>query len=172
MVGQWIGLVATAVIVAGCGGGDDSQDVDFRIETDPAMPGQATSFTATGGAVDEDILCPSGDAVWGETLHADTGLPETEPPQDGDVMWVETSFTCADDSGDFTVRAEVIVDSAALQTSIESGEFLDAGSLSLLSGSGEYQGMTVAGNRRAAVVTPGGFDDGVYEVFSGTLTID
>lgn len=136
------------------------------------MPAQATGFTATGEAVDEGLLCPEGDATWGDTLHATTGLPETEPPEDGDVMWVETTFACADDSGQFTLRAELTVNAAALEAAVDTGATLEAGSLSLQTSDGDYLNMTVQGKRQAAVVTAGGFDDGAYEVFSGTLTTE
>lgn len=163
-----IGLMAALLL--SCGGGNDSA-MEFRIETAPAMPGETTGFVATGAAVDQSSLCASGEASWGETLHAETGEPETAPPQDGDVMWVHTTFTCDDGTGELTLRAEVTVDNAALEQSIVTGDPLDAGSLSLLAATGDYEDASVTGTRTGTVVTAGGFDDGVTEVFEGTLTL-
>ena len=69
-----IGLMAALLL--SCGGDDDDSAMEFRIETAPAMPGETTGFVATGTAVDQSSLCASGEASWGETLHAETvGVP-------------------------------------------------------------------------------------------------
>jgi hypothetical protein len=153
-------------------GDDTATEAEFVIETDPAMPGEPTGFSATGAAVDEELLCPDGDAAWVQTLHADTGLPETpaDPPRDGETLWVETLFTCSDGTGDFTLRAVAVVDEAELEESLETGEPIGPHPVSAVAGTGDYGELEVEGSREWVAVTPGVFEDGFSEVFSGTLT--
>ncbi|MDJ0768242.1 MAG: hypothetical protein QNJ12_05585 [Ilumatobacter sp.] len=167
-------LVAASLLAVSCG--DDTPDeAEFRIQTDPVMPGgdETTSFSATGEAVDEGMLCPDGASTWVQTLHADTGLPESpaDPPRDGEVVWVEHRLTCADGSGDFVLRADALVDFAELDSAIATGDPLSEHPLSVIEGSGDYVELDVDGTREWSVVTPGGVDDGFYEVFTGTLSL-
>ena len=164
-------LLAAAVLATSCSN-EAPSEAAFAIETEPAMPGEPTGFTATGEAVAEELLCLSGDAAWTQTLHADTGLPETpeNPPRDGETLWVETRFTCSDGNGDFTLRAEAVVDFAELDESFATGEPLGPHPISAIAGTGDYGNLEVDGSREWVPVTPGDFDDGFTEIFSGTLT--
>jgi hypothetical protein len=167
---------AVALVLLSCGdddstGSDDSTDsLEFTIEATTA-PGSGPAFTATGPAVEGGMLCADGDATPRPTLYADTGLPETveDPPQDGDVLWVTFDFTCSDGSGDFALQTEVTVDSEDLESVIQTGEYSSAEPFSLVEGTGSYQDVQMNGERQFAVVTVGGFDDGVVDLFTGTM---
>lgn len=164
-------IAAASLLTISCGD-DTVTEAEFVIETEPAMPGEPTRFSASSEAVDEELLCTDGDAAWTQTLHADTGLPETEadPPRDGETLWVETQSTCDDGTGEFTLRAIAVVDFAELEESLETGEPIGPHPVSATVGDGDYVGIEVDGSREWVLVTPAAFDDGVYEVFSGTLT--
>lgn len=166
-------VAVMSVLAVSCGDNDDVTEGGFRIETDPAASwADTTGFVASGTAVDDGLLCRTGELTYVHTLHAATGEPETPetPPEDGDVMWVDKSFACDDGSGMFILRAELTVDVAAVEAAVGSGELHDSGSLTVTSGEDDYADITVEGTRQIAVVTAGTFDDGVHEVFSGTLT--
>ena len=168
---QLLLIIAIAALVAvSCGGDDETSAAEFQIERD--LFGETTDFSATGAAVDDGLLCPAGESVYLQTLYSETGIPETEttPPEQGDVMWVEVEFTCADDSGDFILRAEVTVDDEDLDAAIASGELSSGAPLTVLSGSGDYEDLVVDGVRQVQVATPGTVEDGVSDVYSGTLT--
>jgi hypothetical protein len=167
---------AVALVALSCGDDDSSGSdgatelMDFTIEA-TTTPGSGPVFTATGTAVEEGALCADGDAVPRPTLYADTGLPESpeDPPEEGDVLWVTFDFSCADGSGDFALQTEVIVDNEDLQSVIETGEYSSAEPFSLLEGTGSYEDVQMDGERQFTVVTPGGFEDGVVDRFTGKM---
>ena len=160
----------SVLVLVSCGGDEASEPAAFAIET-TTLPGARPVFTATGSAIDEGLLCGAGTAQPRQTLCADTGLPESadDPPQDGDVLWVTFDFTCDDGSGTFALRTEATVDTAGLQTVIEDGELSSSAPFSLLEGTGAYEDVEMSGVRQFTVVTAGGFDDGVIDIFTGTL---
>lgn len=162
---------AVGIFVISCGDDDTSATMEFTIET-TTTPGAGPVFTATGPAVDEARLCAEGRAEPRQTVYADTGLPESaeNPPQDGDVLWVTFDFTCSDGSGDFALRSEATVDTAELESVIQTGEPISAHPFSLLEGMDSYENAEMEGVRQFKVVTPGGFDDGVIDIFTGTIT--
>lgn len=171
---RYLLAVLAVVGAASCGDdADDSAEAAFRIENSVAgRPGEPTSFTATGDAVDDGMLCADGEWAWLQTLHADTGLPESpeRPLREGEILWVEFRFTCADGTGDFVLRADATVDNAELESVLQTGEMSSHHPLSIIEGTGNYDQLQVEGSRQWSVTTPGGPDFGVYDVFSGTMT--
>ncbi len=166
-------VAAVSLIVASCGGDDTTTEAAFVIVADPHSPAvPVTGFTASGEAVEQGMLCAAGEVAWMQTLHADTGLPESpdDPPQDGDVLWVEFEATCADGSGSLVLRAEATVDFAELDAVISSAEMSSDHPLSMLAGTGDYADASVVGVRQWSVATPGDIEGSYYDVFTGTLS--
>jgi hypothetical protein len=165
-------LAALALLAASCGNDDSPTEAAFVIETDPEMAAGVTDFSASGEAVEEAMLCADGEAAWVQTLHADTGEPESRanPPRDGEVLWVEMRFTCGDGSGDFVLRADATVDFAELDSVIATGEMSSDHPLSMIEGTGDYADLRVEGTRQFSIATPGQIEDSFYEVYTGTLT--
>lgn len=165
-------FATTSVLVVACAGDDGPGAAAFVIETAAAMPGAPTTFTATGAAVDQGLLCASGDAAWLRSLDAEDGQPLSEQTQDGDVIWVESRFTCEDGSGEFTLRAVATADDEELRAIVETGQDSAEHPLTWRGGTGNYSDIAVDGVRTWTVARAGSFDDGVRETFSGTLAAD
>ena len=166
MRGTFVLLAAASLLVASCGS-DDTTEAAFVIEADPHSPMEpVTGFTASGEAVEEGMLCDAGEVTWMQTLHADTGLPESP---DGEVLWVEFEVTCADGSGSLVLRADATVDFAELETVIANAEMSNDHPLSMLSGTGDYADASVVGVRQWSVATPGDIENSYYDRFTGTL---
>lgn len=153
-------LAALCLFVAACG---STGELGVEIEVLGPEPGAASEFTATGEAVDQGVVCGSGNAQWIGTFYADTGEPETGAPPDGSVLWVDYEFTC--EGGSFVLRSEAAVDNAMVEAGLESGEPMEGGSFSVLSGTGEFEGLAAEGTRMMQFLTAGG----VRDVFTGEV---
>jgi hypothetical protein len=115
--------------------------------------------------VDEGVVCDVGVAQWVGTFYADTGLPETGPPEDGTVLWVDYKFTC--DDGSFVLRSEATVDNARLEAGLESGQPMNGGVFTAIHGTGAYEELTADGDRTMQFLP-----SGVRDVFTGDITSD
>jgi hypothetical protein len=152
-------LLVAAVLVA-CSE-DDAEDA--VIEILGTAPGEPSAFTVTGTAADTGVLCGTGVAQWIDTYIAETGEPESEPPVDGTALWVDFEFTCQ--SGTFVLRSEETVDNAAVEQGIATGEVVQGGDFTVLSGTGDYASLTGEGDRTFQFI-PGG---GVRDVYTGSF---
>lgn len=158
------------LLVASCGD-DATTEAAFVIETDPAIPTGSFGFSATGPAVDEGLLCADGDDAWVQTLHADTGLPESaQDPPTVKCCGRTPEFTCADGHGDFVLRADAMVDFAELDDVIATGQMSSEHLLSMTDGTGKHVDVVVEGVRQFTIATPGDVDGGFSDVHTGTLT--
>ena len=105
---RFVILLSLLLLVVGCSSGSDSGDIGFTHVFD--MPTETSVWTATGEAIDNDLLCPAA-----------TGVIEGFEDEDGEVRrpeeigalyeagepFVNVSvelLTCDDGSGDFTLR--------------------------------------------------------------------
>lgn len=164
-------LVAAAALLAASCGGSETTEATFLIEGQPHSPEQpVTGFTASGQAVEEGMLCETGDLTWTQTLHADTGLPETpeDPPRDGEVLWVDFEVSCGDGTGDFLLRVDATVDFAELDSIVETAAMSTDHPFAMLEGKGDYADVTADGMRSWSFETAGDFES-YYDVFSGTM---
>lgn len=102
-----VAALALAVLPVGSAAGDSPPlDVFFEVETTLPPDGPAFGpFAASGPAVDEGLICASGDTV-------DVGgrFSGFNPPGTGFNIQVFKLFTCDDGSGDFVLRLQVRVD--------------------------------------------------------------
>lgn len=157
-----------AVVVAGLVVGSCASEgpLDVELEVLGSEPGAASTFTATGAAVDEGVICGSGVARWVGTFYADTGLPETGSPEDGAVLWVDYEFIC--DEGSFVLRSEATVDNAMVEAGLESGEAMVGGVFTVVSGTAAYEDLAGEGDRTMQFPSEGG----VRDVFTGDVTND
>lgn len=110
-----VGLLA--VSISGCG--DDTSDANgVEIAPQADFEADAYTFTATGDAVDEGLMCGSGDWIWigNETVDGDpmsnqdiAGLVDAGEPFE---MVSVNEFVCSDGSGSITVADRGTVDPA------------------------------------------------------------
>jgi hypothetical protein len=123
-------------------GGNVSIVVETHFNTEEDSP-----FTASGAAVDEGLICPSG-------LVTDNEAHYSGPPN-GSILnvQVEKLFTCDDDSGTFTLQLQVHID-----------PYMDRASWKVVGGTDAYSGLK--GNGKLAGVPA---DYGVIDYYGGML---
>ena len=101
-------LFSLLLVVVGCSSGSDSGDIAFEHVFD--MPTETSVWTATGEAIDNDLLCPAATGVIQGFEDADGAV--RMPPDIGALYEAGDPFvnvsveamTCDDGSGDFTLR--------------------------------------------------------------------
>lgn len=127
--------------------------VVFEIETHipPGGPGYGP-FVASGPAVDAGIVCSSGD-----TLDIKVSVDEN---QDDQVLNLEVfkEFTCADGSGSFVMKLEVLLSPQGSQAN-----------WMIFSGTGDYANLHGTGKLISSLPTGGDILD---ETFAGKLHIN
>ncbi len=115
-------LLLVAMAAPSCG--DDEATVWIAIGGTPQQ-GYPFVFLAGGPAVDEGLVCPSGDVVDGDLV--------------GDIA--PQTFVCRDGSGSFTV--ETVIDMTGFV-----GEGLPVSDWAVVSGTGTYVGLRGTGVHR------------------------
>ena len=128
--------------------------VEFEVTTTfPAPPDLFPSFgpfVATGPAVDDGIMCPTGETidVFGKTSGSQSGR--------GTNWQVVKRFTCDDGSGDFLVKLQVRDDWKGTNFNWV-----------IVGGSGDYERLRGTGK---GIGLP--FTGGILDLYSGGLHID
>ena len=123
-------------------------DVTIESEIVPESDNWRGTFTATGPAVDDGVMCPSGEL---ELQEYDQGIP----------TWrVSTKFVCADDSGKFWINYD-------LTAEITDEGHTESGTWIVTLGIDAYE--TLIGNGIDTTANP---DTGVYiSIMEGQLAI-
>lgn len=105
---RFVPLLSLLVLAVGCSSGSDSGDIAFEHVFD--MPTGTSVWTATGEAIDDDLLCPAATGVL-EGFEDEDGA--VRMPEDIGALYeagepfVNVSvelLTCDDGSGEFTLR--------------------------------------------------------------------
>ena len=128
-----------------------AQPWSLHIEV-PELIGQSGEpFTATGSAVDEGVVCPSGTVdELGTVASGATSGPFT-------ILHVLKRFNCSDASGSFDVRLLVRLNNATHKTTA---------SWQVVSGTGAYAGLGGNGLLVGAPIVPG---TSIYDVYDGKV---
>jgi hypothetical protein len=144
-----IAAAMCALLPASIAGATPPLDVGFQVET--VVPDEGPTygpFVASGAAVDDGTMCPTGTTV-------DLTAAVSETPQ-GVNIGVVKRFTCDDGSGDFDVKLQVRIDRKG-----------DNFSWVVLGGTGEYQRLHGTGSG-FGIPFPGG----VLDLYDGQLHVD
>lgn len=111
-----IAVGVLAVFIAGCSGASAGSGVEIVPQAD--FETETYTFTASGAAVDEGLMCDSGAWIWlgNETVDGDP-MPNSmieELVQAGDdfEMVVVNEFDCEDGSGSIVVAERHTVDAS------------------------------------------------------------
>lgn len=137
------------VISAGRAGATPPLDVTFEVPTD--IPSGTGPFAASGPAVDEGLVCPSGDSI--EVFGKASGFQS----QTGVNFQIVKQFTCDDGSGEFLVKLQVRLDFARG----------DNFNWDIVGGTGDYEDLHGTGS---GIGLP--FDDSVLDLYSGQVHVD
>jgi hypothetical protein len=149
-------MVATAMMLAlaAPAGATPPADVLFVAEMSDASSGAASGpFTASGSAVDEGLMCASGDVS--QRFGKATGSQSSNEYVNFQVIH---EFTCDDGSGEFLVKLQVRVN--------QNGDNFQ---WTIVGGTGDYEDLRGSGN---------GFglydcgEDCVIDIYNGGLHID
>jgi hypothetical protein len=144
-------LVALPMVPAGA---TPPSDVEFVVETE-FLPDGTTGgpFTASGPAVDDGLMCETGDTI--DVFAKASGFQSGR----GFNIQVVKLFTCEDGSGDFLVKLQVRIDQKG-----------DNFTWTILEGTGEYERLHGTGDG-IGVELPGN-PEGVLDLYSGAIHID
>jgi hypothetical protein len=151
LLGITVALVAALAAPTAPAGATPPSGVE--IEADTLLAGTGT-FTATGAAVDDGVLCASGDTL--DVFGKRSGMG----PKGFNVQVVK-EFTCADGSGSFLVKLQVKVFSA--------GPVLSSFNWVVMDGDGAYSDLHGSGDGVGLPPNPG-FD--ILDVYAGQMHID
>ena len=173
-----LAMVAVCVaVLAGCStSGDDVAEVEIRVEMGSADP----AFTASGAAVDDGLICATGQTLPGGEVQTVDGQPSSDEEfgQAFDealategvverVFFVE--FGCADAegfSGTFTMQQNVRMDFSEIDAAaFQAGELdqVPGGTWEITEGTGDFASVTGGGEHLMDFTT----ED---VVFTGELT--
>ena len=152
------------VLVVACSGSDAS---DVRIEVSNHVPGfdSMGPFAATGGAVDDGVMCASGEG----------SLMAAEETADGGIL-SEFELRCTD-GDDFRLQLQVppelVTDQAAWDRAVDGTLEVNTPWI-VLTGQGRFAGLEGDGMSGWRALEPGkgpGDGGGVLTVFEGDLTV-
>ena len=142
-------VAVLALILSSCSSAGPQEAEIEMIETAPMEDG---TFTATGAAVDDGIICAQGIARLVGATDAETGEPASETST---VVLVDTAFVCGDGSGEFHLAVEVSSTLDDWLPAIESGELFDDGEWTVSQTTGDYAKLTGNGARAWQVMEAG-----------------
>lgn len=151
LLGITVALVAALAVLAAPAGATPPSGVE--IEVDTLFAGTGT-FTATGAAVDDGVLCATGD-----TLDV-FGMVSGMGPKGFNIQTVK-EFTCDDLSGSFFVKLQVKVFFA--------GPVLSSFNWVVMDGDGAYTDLHGSGDG-VGLPPNSGFD--ILDVYTGQMHID
>lgn len=134
--------IVIALVAAACGGGS-SQEVTIRHEA--GVLGGAGTFTVTGGAVDDDIVCTAGEV---EAVNVNV---------DAEQASFEDRLTCDDGTGSFVLTVEQPRDGWEFPEPYSGGKWTIAG------GTGDYQDLRGSGSYAAV------YEPSWVQTYDGTL---
>jgi hypothetical protein len=149
-------LAATLLVAIAAPAGAASPPADVNIEVETSNLGGAGPFTASGPAVDDGLVCDSGNVV--DASGKVTGFS----PAGFNFQGVK-QFTCDDGSGEFFVNLQARID-------FRKGVTFQ---WNVLSGTAEYENLHGAGDGVGIPGVPCGDPDVcVLDVYFGGLHID
>ena len=127
-------------------------EVMFEVPTViPPGGGPFGTFTATGPAVDEGLVCPSGDTI------AEFEKVNGEQSNKGFNVQVTYVFTCDDGSGQFYVKLQVRIDQKG-----------DNFNWTILGGNGDYEKLHGTGKGIGIPVS----EEEVFDIYEGKVHKD
>ena len=143
-------LLALAVVPAAAS--SPPSDISFDVPTTiPTEEGPSFGpFTATGPAVDEGVVCPTGNTV--DVFGKASGFNS----RTGTNLQVVKLFTCDDGSGEFFVKLQVRIDAKG-----------DNFNWNIIGGTGAYEKLHGTGSG-VGLYFPGG----VLDLYEGQVHID
>lgn len=150
LLGTAVAVVAALAVSAASVEATPPSDVE--IEVDTLLAGTGT-FTATGGAVDDGVVCATGDTLDVFGKFSGQGL-------NGFNVQVVKEFSCDDLSGSFLVKLQVKVFFA--------GPVLSSFNWTVIGGDGAYADLHGRGNG-VGLPPNAGFD--ILDVYTGRLHI-
>lgn len=161
-------LVLLATSSAACTSSDDSDATDVRIELTSPVPGfeEMGPFEATGGAVDDGVICARGEGA----------LMAAEETADGGAL-ANYEFRCDDGTGTFEVQLQVTAEIASDQLMWDQAVdgVLDLNTpWIVLTGDGEFAELDGDGMYGWTALEAGTGPDvggGVFGVFDGDVTL-
>ena len=148
-----IAAVAAFLLVAGAAPAGATPPSNVDIEADSLFAGTGT-FTASGPAVDDGIMCATGDTL-------DVFSKASGNGNKGFNLQVIKMFTCDDDSGSFLVKVQVKV--------FFEGPLLSSFNWVVKGGSGGYTDLHGSGN---GVGLPPNAGFNILDVYTGGIHID
>lgn len=148
-----IAAVAAFLLIAGAAPAGATPPSNVDIEADSLFAGTGT-FTATGAAVDDGVICATGDTL-------DVFSKASGNGNKGYNLQVIKMFTCDDDSGSFLVKLQVKVFFA--------GPLLSSFNWVVKGGDGAYTDLHGSGN---GVGLPPNFGFDILDVYTGGMHID
>lgn len=156
-------IAVIALLVAACSGSDAS---DVRIELSNSVPGfdSMGPFEATGGAVDDGVVCASGEG----------SLMAVEETADGGLL-SEFEFQCTDGDGfrlQLQVPPEIVTDESVRDRAVDGALEVNTPWI-VLTGEGRFANLEGDGMYGWRALEPGkgpGDGGGVFDVFEGDLT--
>ena len=158
--------VLLATFGAACTSSDDPDATDVRIElTNPVLGLEEMGpFEATGGAVDDGVICARGEGA----------LMAAEDTADGGVLG-DYEFRCDDESGTFELQLQVSAELAADQSAWDQAVdgVLDVNTpWIVLTGDGEFAELEGDGMYGWTAVEAGDpqLAGGTFGVFEGDVT--
>lgn len=157
-------LAVLMVLVVACSGSDAS---DVRIELTNPVPGfdSMGPFEATGGAVDDGVLCADGEG----------SLMAVEETADGGML-SEFELRCPDGEGfrlQLQVPPEIVTDQSAWDRAVDGTLEVNTPWI-VLTGEGRFASLEGDGMYGWTALEPGNGPDvggGVLNVFEGDLTV-
>lgn len=148
-----IAAVAAFLLVAGAAPAGATPPSNVEIEADSLFAGTGV-FTASGPAVDDGVICASGDTV-------DVFSKASGNGSKGFNLQVIKLFTCDDESGSFLVKLQVKVFLA--------GPLLSSFNWVVTGGDGVYTDLHGSGNG-IGLPPNSGFD--ILDIYTGGMHID
>jgi hypothetical protein len=139
-------LIAVSVTVAGA-----SPPLGLHIEVDEFIGTSGETFYASGVAVDDGAVCPTG------TVDDVSTLVSGAPGGSVSILHILKRFYCADSSGTFDVRLVVKLDNDTHYTTA---------SWKMISGTGLYTGLKGNGSLAGTPIDPG---VSIHDVYDGQV---
>lgn len=156
-------IAVLVVLVSACSGSDAS---DVRIELSNQVPGfdSMGPFEAAGGAVDDGVMCASGEG----------SLMAVEETADGGIL-SEFEFRCTEGDGfrlQLQVPPEIVTDQSGWDRAVDGTLEVNTPWI-VLTGEGRFDNLEGDGMYGWRALEPGkgpGDGGGVFNVFEGDVT--
>ena len=129
------------------------EDVTFEVDTDFINGATGGPFVASGPAVDDGLVCATGDTI--DVFAKASGFQSER----GFNIQVIKLFTCDDGSGDFEIKLQVRIDQQGINFN-----------WAIVGGTGAYERLHGSGD--GVGLPPPAGTDGDFDVYPGKVHID